>query len=116
MRRWMKILIEAAKAWNGDNAFKHSAAVSFYTLFSLAPITIIAVSVAGIFFGADVAQKGFSSQISQLVGSASAEVIQKAMEANALKDKNWISTALGVGLLIIGATTVFGQLQGSLND
>jgi membrane protein len=116
MPRWLKIIWNAAKAWNADNAFKHSAAVSFYTLFSLAPITIIAVGVAGIFFGEEVARKGFSSQITELVGPASAEVIQKAMEANALKDKNWISTAIGVGLLVIGATTVFGQLQGSLND
>lgn len=116
MPRWLKILFDAGKAWSGDNAFKHSAAVSFYTLFSLAPITLIAVGVAGIFFGAEVAQKGFSTQITQLVGQSSAEVIQKAMEANALKDKGWASTAIGLGLLMLGATTVFGQLQGSLND
>jgi membrane protein len=116
MPRWLKIMVDAAKAWNGDNAFKHSAAVSFYTLFSLAPITIIAVGVAAIFFGEEVAEKGLSSQVTQLVGPASAELIQKTMEANALSDKNWISTAIGVGLLIVGATTVFGQLQGSLND
>lgn len=116
MPRWLKILVDAGKAWNGDNAFKHSAAVSFYTLFSLAPITIIAVGIASIFFGEDIAQKQFSTQIGQLVGESSAEVIQKAMEANALEDKGWMSTAIGVGLLVIGATTVFGQMQGSLND
>jgi membrane protein len=116
MPRWLKILLDAGKAWNSDNAFKHSAAVSFYTLFSLAPITIIAVGVAGIFFGKEIAQKQFSTQITQLVGQASAEVIQKAMEANALEEKGWVSTIVGVALLVLGATTVFGQLQGSLND
>ncbi|MEO6569276.1 MAG: YihY/virulence factor BrkB family protein [Opitutaceae bacterium] len=112
----MKILFDAGKAWNGDNAFKHSAAVSFYTLFSLAPITIIAVGVVGIFYGEELAQKQFSAQVTQLVGKASAEVIQKTMEANALEDKGWMSTIIGIVLLIIGATTVFGQMQGSLND
>ena len=47
MKRELRIWVAAAKAWSRDNAFKHSAAVSFYTLFSLAPITIIAVCVAG---------------------------------------------------------------------
>lgn len=116
MPRWLKVLVDAGKSWNADNAFKHSASVSFYTLFSLAPITIIAIGVAGLFFGEDVATQQFSAQMTQLVGSASAEVIQKAMEANALEDKNWMSTILGVALLILGATTVFGQMQSSLND
>ncbi|MEO7414396.1 MAG: YihY/virulence factor BrkB family protein [Opitutaceae bacterium] len=116
MPRWLKILFDAAKAWNADNAFKHSAAVSFYTLFSLAPITIIAVGLVGIFYGEELAQKQFSSQVTQLVGESGAEVIQKAMEANALENKGWMSTVIGIVLLVIGATTVFGQMQGSLND
>jgi membrane protein len=116
MPRWLKVLVEAGKAWNADNAFKHSASVAFYTLFSLAPITLIAVGVAGFFFGQDVAAHQFSSQVGQLVGKESADLVQKTMEANALKGGNWFKTALGVGLLILGATTVFSQLQGSLNE
>jgi membrane protein len=116
MPRWLRILIDAGKAWNDDNAFKHSAAVSFYTLFSLAPITLIAVGMAGVFFGQEVAARQFSTQMGQLVGKASAELIQKTMEANALEHKSWLSTAMGVSLLIIGATTVFAQLQDSLNQ
>lgn len=116
MPRTLKILITAAKNWNADNAFKHSAAVSFYTLFSLAPITIIAVTLAGWFFGKEIATNQFSAQINGLVGEGSAEVIQKAMEANQVSHDSWISTAIGVVLLMVGATTVFGQLQGSLND
>src|SRR6476620_7511692 len=116
MRRWAKILVTAGKNWNADNAFKHSAAVSFYTMFSLAPVTIIAIGVAGFFFGRDVAAQQFTSQVTQLVGKESTELIQKAMEANALQHKSWVSTTIGIVLLIFGATTVFGQLQDSLND
>src|ERR1044072_2863137 len=116
MPRWLRIAVDAGKAWNSDNAFKHAAAVSFYTLFSLAPITLIAVGVAGFFFGKDVAARQFAAQATQLVGKSSAELIQKTMEASALEHRSWFSTALGAVLLVIGATTVFGQLQQSLND
>lgn len=112
---WLKILVAAAKNWQSDNSFKHSAAVSFYTLFSLAPITIIAVGIAGVVFGKEIATQQFSSQMSQLIGKSSAEVIQQAMAANELEDKGWMATTIGIGLLILGATTVFGQLQDSLN-
>jgi membrane protein len=115
MPRWPKVLTAAAKNWFADNAFKHSAAVSFYTLFSIAPITLIAVGVAGFFFGQEVAREQFSSQVSQLVGKDSAELIQKAMEASAVEGRGWIRTAFGIGMLIVGATTVFAQLQDSLN-
>ena len=115
MRRWLNILFTAGKNWNADNAFKHSAAVSFYTLFSIAPITLIAVGLAGFFFGQEVATQQFNTQITQLMGKESAELIQKAMVASAVEGKGWIKTVFGIVLLIIGATTVFAQLQDSLN-
>ena len=115
MSKWAKIFLNAGKAWNADNAFKHSAAVSFYTLFSLAPITIIAVTVAGIFLGRDEAGRQFTAQVTQLVGPASAEMIEAAAKASQTEDNSGIKTALGVGLLIFGAMTVFAQLQDSFN-
>ncbi len=115
MKKWAKILWEAAKAWKADNAFKHAASVSFYTLFSLAPITIITVSVAGFFLGKEAATRQFSDQVAQLVGPASAEMIQKAADASQQDTNSGIKTAIGVGLLLFGATTVFAQLQDSFN-
>lgn len=115
MSKWIKIFLSAGKAWNADNAFKHSAAVSFYTLFSLAPITIIAVTVAGIFLGREAATLQLTAQVTQLVGPASAEMIQAAAQASQTEDNSGIKTAIGVVLLIFGATTVFAQLQDSFN-
>jgi membrane protein len=115
MSKWFKILLAAGKAWNTDNAFKHSAAVSFYTLFSLAPITIIAVTVAGAFLGREEAGRQFTAQVTQLVGPASAEMIQAAAAASQTEDNSRIKTAIGVALLVFGATTVFAQLQDSFN-
>lgn len=116
MKRWTTILVNAAKSWNADDVFKHSAAVSFYTLFSLAPITIIAVTVAGIFLGKDTANRQLEQQITQLVGPASAEMIQSAAKASQSQGGSGISTAIGIALLVAGATTVFAQLQSSLNN
>ena len=115
-KSWPTILLKTAKAWNTDNAFKHSAAVSFYTLFSLAPISIIVVSVAGFFLGKEEAGHQFAKQIEALVGPASAELVLKAAEASQSHRDSWIATTLGVLLLLVGATTVFAQLQDSLND
>jgi membrane protein len=106
---------QAVKAWNSDNVIRHAAAVSFYTLFSVAPITIIAVAVAGFFLGRDAATRQLQAQLTQLIGPASAETILKAAEASqAARESPW-ATALGVALMLVGATTVFGQLQDSMN-
>lgn len=115
MRSWLKIFAQAAKAWNADNAFKHSAAVSFYTLFSLAPVTIIAVTVAGLFLGRDAATHQLEVQMTQLIGPASAEAMLAAAKASQKAPESPWATALGVGLVIFGATTVFAQLQESMN-
>jgi membrane protein len=115
MKRWWKIVRDAAVAWFSDNAFAHAAAVSFYTVFSLAPITLIVVAIVGIFFGQKAAQQQFLAQVSQLVGRSSAELIQKAMTSNPVHANTWVSTVVGAVLLVIGATTVFAQLQQSLN-
>jgi len=112
----LKIPLDAAKAWNADNVFKHSAAVSFYTLFSLAPISIIVVTIIGFFFGKDQASRQFEAQITQLVGPASAEVVRVTAQASQISERSRFATSVGIILLLVGATTVFGQIQDSLND
>lgn len=115
MSRWFKISWQAAKNWQTDNAFQHSAAVSFYTLFSLAPITIIAVTIAGMFVGQERAGHQLEVQLTELVGPASARIITDAAKASERDSNSWWATTIGVGLMVVGATTVFGQLQQSLN-
>jgi len=116
MRRWLRIFLQAGASWLDDNAVKHAAAVSFYTLFSLAPITIIAVAVAGSVFGEEAARGQLSEQLVQLIGRESAEVVEKAVAASQPSEKSWVSTMIGIGVLVIGATSVFAQLQDSLNQ
>jgi membrane protein len=113
--RWPTIFLKAGRAWNADNVFKHSAAVSFCTLFSLAPITIIAATVAGVFVGKEEAGHQLQIQVAALIGPAGAELVSMAGKAAQAQNDSWLATATGVVLVLVGATTVFAQLQDSLN-
>ena len=112
---WPTIFLKAGRAWNADNVFQHSAAVSFCTLFSLAPITIIAATVAGLFVGKEVAGHQLEIQVGALMGASSAELVSSAAKAAQAQNDSWLATAVGIVLVIVGATTVFAQLQDSLN-
>lgn len=116
MKQWKEIFFSAAKSWNADNVFKHAAAVSFYTLFSIAPIILIAITVVGFFFGKENATAELTKQVTALVGPASAELLQAAAQASETKGTSMVSTLTGVALLLLGATSVFGQLQQSFNE
>jgi membrane protein len=111
-----KILLRAARNWNADNVFKHSASVSFYTLFSLAPVLVIALAVAALFLGQETAAEQLQHQVTALVGPASGEMIKSAIEASQTRKESKVATAVGLGLLVFGATTVFAQLQESMNQ
>lgn len=116
MKQWFKILVSAGRSWTADNVFQYAAAVSFSTLFSLAPITIIAVTIAGVFFGQQAASEALEKQITSLVGPASAEMVRATIKATQATHTSTWSTLVGIGLVLFGATTVFGQLQSALNQ
>jgi membrane protein len=115
VREWMTILRTAAREWALDEAFLHAAALGFYTLFSLAPILIIAIAVAGFVFGPEAARGEISEQIEAMVGRESAEMVENAILESSPKVAGLFQSLVGFGLLILGATTVFHQLQRSLN-
>lgn len=115
VKRWWKILFQTGQNWVADNVFKHAAAVSFYTLFSLAPVVIIAVAVAGAVFGDDAAHGRLSQNLAGVLGPDAAAVVEKAVEGSRPETKGWLPTMIGFTTLVLGATAVFGQLQESLN-
>lgn len=102
--------------WKEDNVPVLAAALAYYTVFSLAPLLIIAIAVAGAVFGEEAARGELVHQIQGLVGKEGAEAVQ-AMIQNASKPNNGgaIATIIGVILLMFGASGVFGQLQSALN-
>ena len=102
--------------WIEDEPFSLAAALSYYTLFSLAPLLIIAISIAGLVFGQEAAQNQVVETIQGLVGQESAQAIQ-GMIQNASEKPNAgiVSALIGIAALLFGAGGVVGQLQTSLN-
>jgi membrane protein len=118
MRSFWTLVKEAFNQWwNEDRPFELAAALAYYTLFSLAPLLVIAVSVAGFFFGREAAQNQIVETLSGFVGKDTGLVIQTTIE-NAAKQQtsdSIIAVVIGVALLLFGAGGVIGQLQSSLN-
>jgi membrane protein len=98
-----------------DNVLKLSAALSYYTIFSLPPLLIVIISITGVFFGADAVRGELFGQINGLVGNAAAMQIQEAIKNVSLSKSNVFVTTLGLIILLIGASGVFSEIQESLN-
>jgi membrane protein len=106
---------EACSAWVEDNAPSMGAALAFYTVFSLAPVLIIAISVAGLAFGQKVAEGEFSRQLQSLVGETGARAIQAILQNANRPALGIIASAIGIGTLLVGASGAFVELQDALN-
>lgn len=101
--------------WLEHNPFLHAGALAFFTLFSLAPTLIIAVTLAGVVLGEGAAQGQIVAQLQDTMGLDAAVFVEQAIVASRVDRAGLMPTLVGVGALLIGATTVFGQLRGSLN-
>ena len=99
-----------------DRGPSMGAALAYYTLFSLAPLLLIVIAVVGAVFGGDAARGQIFAQISGLVGASTASSIEQLIASVDQPAKGWIASAVGVVLMLIGATTVFAELQSSLDQ
>ena len=98
------------------DAFQHSSALAFYTLFSLAPLVIILVAIVGAVYGQDAASGRISAGINDLVGAQAATAVEEAVRLSRPAYAGILPTLMGIGALLFGATTVFAQMQSSLNQ
>jgi membrane protein len=110
-----KIAKQAVSEWSDDNAPTFAASLSYYTIFSIAPILVIAVSVAGIIFGEEAARGQMQAQLKDLVGDGGAEIIGQMMISARKPGSGILATIIGIIALVFGATGVFVQLQDALN-
>ena len=95
---------------------KLSASLAYYTVFSLAPMFIIIIFVAGLVLGQEAAQGQIQTQLAGFIGSSEATQIQEMIKNASINDKGGIPLIIGIVVLLIGATTVFGEIQDSIND
>lgn len=116
LKQIWRLLKETFAEWSKDKASRLAAALSYYTVFSLAPLLIIAIAIAGSFFGEEAAKGEIIGQIQGLVGKEGAEVIQTAIENASQKDnQGTVASLISVGVLLFGASGVFAELQDALN-
>ena len=109
------LFFKAAKAWIDDFAPSMGAAISYYTVFSLAPTLIIVIAIAGAVFGRDAVEGQVVAQLSGLLGEQSASLIQGLLASVSDTDKGLVAGLISLAVLLIGATTVFAELQSALD-
>ncbi len=109
------LLQETYKEWSNDKASRLAAALSYYTIFSIAPLLIIVIAIAGAVFGEDAARGAIREQLQGLIGQSGAEVIQTAIENASQPQAGTIASLISIVVLIFGATGLFNELQDSLN-
>lgn len=114
MRAAWSFLREVYAAWRDDGATSMGAAIAYYALFSAAPLLLIAVSVAGLFFGERAATGELTHRLAPLIGEAPARSVQSVLQALHRPEAGWAGLAGGAALLF-GATTVLAELQSALD-
>ena len=115
VKNWWPLIKAAVKAWIEDYAPSMGAALSYYTLFSLAPVLLIVISVAGLIFGAEAARGEIFGQLRGLMGTDAAKAVEDILTSVNKPTEGITATVVGFVLLFIGATTVFGELQDALD-
>jgi membrane protein len=113
--RWWPLIKTSFVSWRQDYAASMGAALAYYTLFSIAPVLIIVIAVAGFFLGPEAARGEIVAQLQGLLGDDGAAAVQGLLESASQPEEGLLATLSGIVLLVIGATTVFAELQSDLD-
>src|SRR5262252_9024240 len=102
--------------WMNDSTFEWSAALAFYTIFSIAPVLLIAVGVASFFLAPDTATNQIVNEMETMIGAQGANAVRQVIESSRGIGKGLWAVSVGIVTLVTGATAVFGELQSALNQ
>jgi membrane protein len=112
---WWGLTRQVATSWLDDYVPSMGAALAYYTIFSLAPLLLVVISMAGLLFGEDAARGEIQAQLQSLMGERSAGAVQSLLVSVREPAEGLTATAVGLVLLFVGATTVFAELQNALD-
>lgn len=113
--QWLSIGKKTVVAWSDDFAPSMGAAISYYTMFSLAPLLVLVIAVAGLVFGAEAVQGQIASQLTGLMGADTAKAVEGMIKSASISDSGIWASLLSIAFLVVGATSVFGELQSALD-
>jgi membrane protein len=109
------LLRDTVREWREDGANRLAAALAYYTTFSLAPLLVLIIAIAGLVGGQEAAQTRTMAQVEDLLGTEGREFVQEMIETASRPRTGWTATLIGTVTLLVGALGVFGELQNSLN-
>lgn len=115
LKEYYSFAAEVFSEFSTDNATKLSASLSYYTIFSLAPMLVVIISVAGIFYGQEAIQGQLYGQINWLIGKDAAVQVEELIKNARLSQKSGTAAIIGTATLLLGATGVFAEIQDSIN-
>ncbi len=115
LKRTGKILMATLNGFLDDRGLKLSAALAYYTVFALAPLLMLVISLIGAFLGKDAIQNNIYPQIKSYVGSSAALQIQEMIKSVSLSGKTGVAIVTSIVTLIVGATSIFLEIQDSIN-
>jgi membrane protein len=115
LKQMWALIKTAATSWSDDYAPSMGAALAYYTMFSIAPLLLIVISIAGLIFGEEAARGEIFGQLQGMMGEEGAAAIQGLLQSASKPATSVMATIISVLLLIVGATTVFAELQSDLD-
>ena len=115
VKKILNLCKKAVTAWVDDYAPSMGAAISYYTVFSLAPLLIIVIAIAGAVFGREAVEGQIVAQLDGLIGTDGATAVQGLIKSASDPAKGLVASVVSFGVLVIGATTVFAELQSALD-
>ncbi len=113
--RVFKLLKATFDDWMEDNALRLSAALAYYSTFSIAPLLVIAISVAGLVLGEEAVRGELGQQLQSYIGKQAAEGVQSMVQSASKPSDGWLGATIGFATLMLGAAAIFGQLKDALN-
>lgn len=115
VKTYWRILKSTVAGFLNEDSMKYSASLSYYTVFSIGPILVLMIALAGIFYGEDAIEGKVFMELRGLVGSNAAKQIQEVIQNLQLSGKSNLALLISSITLVLGATTVFGDIQNSIN-
>jgi membrane protein len=115
MNRLWTIVRDAATGFAADNCLSRGAAIAYYTVFSVAPLLVIAITIAGLVFGDEAARGAVAEQLRGMLGDDAAEAVETMIQGASDTGRGTLATLIGVGGLLLAASGTFTELQSALN-
>lgn len=116
LKHWWKILKNTFSNFIDNKGMKMGASLAYYTVFSITPLLVLIIALGSVFYGRDAIQGEVFAQIGNLIGQDAAKQIQEMLKNNAMNFNNFWATVLSVLTLLIGASTMFAEIQDSINQ